>query len=164
MFTFKQAARSRRSGPVSKTNQSIYYYTIHCISTAFANDSPVIYVKHHKSENALMHLNINIVPIFDIMSYYNSLSDEIAQYWIWSCFCWYFYVAKKKDGNCPPSNLIELKVCATLCRHDFDCLDAKKCCPNGCGQVCEGPDYTSYSGKSLLLYWHVFSSGGCFMI
>ena len=65
MFTFKQAARSRRSGPVSKTNQSIYYYMIHCISTAFANDSLVINVKHYKSENALMHLNINSVPIFD---------------------------------------------------------------------------------------------------
>ena len=38
---------------------------IHCISTAFANDSLVINVKHYKSENALMHLNINSVPIFD---------------------------------------------------------------------------------------------------
>ncbi|XP_002730556.1 tartrate-resistant acid phosphatase type 5-like [Saccoglossus kowalevskii] len=55
----------------------------------------------------------------------------------------------QKDGMCPVVYMFSNEACEKACRHDFDCEDKKKCCSNGCGQLCKDPLFTDTNELSV---------------
>ncbi len=45
----------------------------------------------------------------------------------------------EKPGACPTLAPGTIGLCIELCASDTDCPDDDKCCPNGCGHVCDAP-------------------------
>lgn len=51
------------------------------------------------------------------------------------------------EGECPRLPADAVGICVTECESDRDCGRNKKCCSNGCGQVCKEQVKTYNEGK-----------------